>query len=74
LILKEEIILLIYNSWLLKRIIVVDGNFKAELLNPKYPANDISLTSGEAYVTEEQRYSEHLKEGKTYNQVKILIS
>ena len=57
------------NSWLLRDIIVVEGNFKADHLHPKNPQNDISLTDGEAYVTNEERYSKHLKEGKTFSQV-----
>ena len=53
------------------RIIVTDGNFKAELLKPKNPKIDVALTAGKGYVTEKKRYGKHLKEGKVFIQVKL---
>ena len=41
------------------RIIVVDGNFKAEPLNMRKPEADVALTAGEGYVTEKERYAKH---------------
>jgi hypothetical protein len=52
------------------RIIVADGNFKAELLRPKKPEADIALTAGEGYVTEKEKYAKHLAEGKDFPQVR----
>ena len=43
---------------------MADGNFKGELLMPKNPDKDIALTSGEAYVTNQKQYAEHLKVAK----------
>ena len=54
----------LYPDWALQRIIVADGNFKGELLMPKNPDKDIALTSGEAYVTNQKQYTEHLKVAK----------
>lgn len=53
----------------MRRIIVVDGNFKAELLKPRKPEVDVALTAGEGYVTEKERYAKHLMEGKVFPQV-----
>ena len=53
------------------KIIVTDGNFKAELLKPKNHKIDVALTAGEGYVTEKERYAKHLKEGKVFTQVKL---
>ena len=53
-----------YPDWALQRIIVADGNFKGELLMPKNPDKDIALTSGEAYVTNQNKYAEHLRVAK----------
>lgn len=51
------------------RMIVADGNFKAELLRPKKPEADVALTAGEGYVTEKERYGKHVAEGKDFPQV-----
>lgn len=51
------------------RILVVDGNFKAELLKPRKPEADVALTSGEGYVTGKERYTQHLNEEKVFPQV-----
>ena len=56
------------------RIIVVDGNFKAELLNMRKPEADVALTAGEGYVTEKERYAKHLTEGKDFPQVMLYSS
>lgn len=56
---------------MMRRIIVVDGNFKAELLKPRKPEADLALTAGEAYVTEKERYAKHLKEGNIFPQVML---
>ena len=65
------VILICFFRWLMCRIIVTDGNFKAELLKPKNPKIDVALTAGEEYVTEKERYEKHLKEGKVLTQVKL---
>ena len=75
LILKTERQTLIENfRWLMKRIIVADGNFKGELVKPRNPDKGVSLTSGEAYVIEKKRYSDHLKEGKEWKPVSFFSS
>ena len=40
------VILMCFFRWLMCRIIVTDGNFKAELLKPKNPEIDVALTAG----------------------------
>jgi hypothetical protein len=51
------------------RMIVADGNFKAELLRPKKPESDVALTAGEGYVTEKEKYAKHVADGKDFPQV-----
>ena len=51
--------------------IVADGNFKAELLRPKKPEADVALTAGEGYVTEKEKYANHVAEGKDFPQVSV---
>ena len=53
------------------RMIVADGNFKAELLRPKKPEADVALTAGEGYVTEKEKYAKHVAEGKDFPQVYV---
>jgi hypothetical protein len=53
------------------RMLVVDGNFKAELLRPKKPEADVALTAGEGYVTEKEKYAKHVAEGKDFPQVSV---
>ncbi|KAF9545280.1 hypothetical protein CPC08DRAFT_649410 [Agrocybe pediades] len=49
-------------AWLLRRSFVADGNFKADHVKQKNEADDVNLSSGEAYMTEQEPYLEHLKE------------
>ncbi|KAF9538839.1 hypothetical protein CPC08DRAFT_651318, partial [Agrocybe pediades] len=49
-------------AWLLRRSFVADGNFKADHVKQKNEADNVNLSSGEAYMTEESEYQAHLKE------------
>ncbi|KAF8869529.1 hypothetical protein CPB84DRAFT_1818606 [Gymnopilus junonius] len=50
------------NSVLYRRSFVADGNFKADHLAPRNAEDDMHLTDGEAFMTQQADYSEHLKE------------
>jgi hypothetical protein len=39
---------------------VFDGNFSAEQLKMKRPEDDVHLTDGTGFLTEESRYQKHL--------------
>ncbi|KAF8899535.1 hypothetical protein CPB84DRAFT_1847743 [Gymnopilus junonius] len=41
---------------------IADGNFKANHLVPRNVEDDVHLTDGEAFMTRQADYSEHLKE------------
>ena len=43
-----------------------DGNFKADHLNQRNAADDVSLSDGDAFMTASQPYQEHLKDAKQY--------
>lgn len=49
-------------SALYRRSFVADGNFKADHLNQRNAEDDVHLTDGEAFMTRQAEYSEHLKE------------
>ena len=58
------------------RVLVTDGNFKADHVKQRNPEEDIALTgNGEAYMTEDARYKKHIdktveewqKSSKCYN-------
>jgi hypothetical protein len=47
--------------WKFTRGYVFDGNFSAEQLKMKRPEDDVHLTDGTGFLTEDARYQEHLK-------------
>lgn len=47
--------------WKFTRGYVFDGNFSAEQLRMKRPEDDVHLTDGTGFLTEDARYQEHLK-------------
>jgi hypothetical protein len=47
--------------WKYTRGLVFDGNFSAEQLKMKRPEDDVHLTYGTGFLTEEARYQNHLK-------------
>lgn len=49
-------------KWLLRRVLVVDGNFSAENMHARRPEDDVSLTDGEAYMVKDGPYRVHLLE------------
>ena len=53
---------LIHYSWLYRRTIVVDGNFKAENLRMKRPDDDVALHDGLGYMVQSHDYEQHLNE------------
>ncbi|KAF8868310.1 hypothetical protein CPB84DRAFT_1756485 [Gymnopilus junonius] len=50
------------NHILYHRSFIADGNFKADHLVPRNAEDDVHLTDGEAFMTWQADYSEHLKE------------
>lgn len=59
--------------WLYIRKFCTDGNFKADHMNQKNEHDDVHLTNGEAFMTAQKPYQEHLEEAaknaKKYVQV-----
>jgi hypothetical protein len=47
----------------------MDGNFKAERMKMRNPADDVKLTDGEGYFVSDTRYQEHIRTAKDYKQV-----
>ena len=44
------------------RVFVADGNFKADHLTPKSEEDDVLLTEGEAFMTADGPYKDHLND------------
>jgi hypothetical protein len=59
--------------WLRRRILVTDGNFKADHMKMRRPELDVVLTDGEGYFVEDAPYQKHLKEFQDIKQVGIEI-
>ncbi|KAG2103721.1 uncharacterized protein F5147DRAFT_654633 [Suillus discolor] len=51
-------------SWLYTRSLVMDGNFKAEHLYAKNPANEVSLMDGRGFMVGNHIYKKHLAVAK----------
>ncbi|KAG2096761.1 uncharacterized protein F5147DRAFT_656558 [Suillus discolor] len=47
-------------SWLYTRLLVMDGNFKAEHLHPVHPGDEVSLMDGHGFMVGDTLYKEHL--------------
>lgn len=52
---------------------MIDGNFTADHLRMKKPANDVCLTSGGRYMVEPTRYEKHLKVAIDSQEVGLLL-
>jgi hypothetical protein len=63
----------LYSYWLRRRILVTDGNFKADHMKMRRPELDVVLTDGEGYFVEDAPYQKHLKEFQDIKQVGIEI-
>ena len=61
------------HSWLYRRSIVVDGNFKAENLRMKKPDDDVALRDGLGYMVQSNDYDEHLKESVEPTKVRVSV-
>lgn len=55
--------------WLYTRSIVIDGNFSADHLKMKHPANDVGLNPGSRYMVEPTRYQAHLESAVDHREV-----
>ena len=52
---------------------VIDGNFSAEHLKMRQPANDISITDGHGFMVTDGPYKQHLLEAAEDTQVGSLL-
>jgi hypothetical protein len=64
---------LLSSYWLRRRILVTDGNFKADHMKMRRPELDVALTDGEGYFVEDAPYQNHLKQFKDIRQVCIEV-
>lgn len=48
---------------------ILDGNFKAKQLKMRNPEDDVELTNGTGFMTQEMEYVAHLKIAKDSTQV-----
>jgi len=51
---------LIGNRWVYRRVVVADGNFKADHVRQKNPANDVWLSEGGGMMTSRDRCNNFL--------------
>ncbi|KAG1849004.1 hypothetical protein F4604DRAFT_1935084 [Suillus subluteus] len=51
-------------KWLYNRLLVMDGNFKAEHLHPTHPEDEVWLTNGQSFMVARARYKAHLAMSK----------
>ena len=63
--------LILADRWLLTRQQVADGNFSAQHMNMLNPQDDVGLTDGEGYMTNEAKYKSHLEDAKESKQVSL---
>ena len=63
--------LILADRWLLTRQQVADGNFSAQHMNMLNPQDDLGLTDGEGYMTNEAKYEAHLEDAKESKQVSL---
>lgn len=57
------------DQWKFTRGVVMDGNFSAEHMKMKKPADDVPLSDGQAFFVEDKAYKAHLKSAKDYQEV-----
>lgn len=55
--------------YIYRRVLVLDGNFKADHIRMRNPHEDVNLTNGEGYVVEESRYGKHINVSQEVKQV-----
>ena len=63
--------LILADRWLLTRQQVADGNFSTQHMNMLNPQDDVGLTDGEGYMTNEAKYKAHLEDTKKSKQVSL---
>jgi hypothetical protein len=51
----------LFIRWKFTRGFVFDGSFSAEQLKMRRPKDDVHLTNGTGFLTQEERYQNHLK-------------
>ena len=56
------------------RSFAADGNFKADHIKQKNDHDDVPLTSGEGFMTNNERYKAHLDNATEIKQVSDMIS
>ena len=62
-----------YPRWVFARSIVKDGNFSAEHLKMKKPANDVLLADGTGFMVTDKPYKEHLAVTKEIKEVQKFV-
>ena len=50
---------------------MTDGNFSAQLMNMLNPQDDVGLTDGEGYMTNEAKYKAHPEDAKDSKQASL---
>ncbi|KAG1836783.1 hypothetical protein DFJ58DRAFT_719005 [Suillus subalutaceus] len=55
-------------SWLMTRYLVMDGNFKAEHMDPVNPSDKVSLMDGLGFMVSDERYKRHLATARDHVQ------
>jgi hypothetical protein len=61
------------NRWVFKRVFVADGNFKANHVRQKSPAEDIWLSDGLGMTTRQSEYKEFLKTAQEWSTVSLAV-
>ena len=59
--------------WKYMQTFVIDGNFSAEHLKMRQPANDISIADGHGFMVTDGPYKQHLLEATEDRQVGSLL-
>ena len=57
--------------WLIRRTITADGNFHADHIRMRRPDQDVTLTNGDTYMAETEKYMECLSVAKEQPVVSI---
>jgi hypothetical protein len=62
-------VLILFDSWIYRRNIVVDGNFSMEHMKMKNSGHDVFLSDGEGYMVQWVPYKQHLDSSLETKQV-----
>jgi hypothetical protein len=62
-------VLILFDSWIYRRNIVVDGNFSMEHMKMKNSGDDVFLSDGEGYMVQWAPYKQHLDSSLETKQV-----